>query len=59
MKDWMLYIEDDKVKAFDITAHDNDRELQVLCKESGIPILGYVGYDREKDAINYGERGLR
>jgi hypothetical protein len=55
MKDWLLYIEDDKVKAFDITGGENVAELVELCHETGSKVIGFVAFEREGDAIRYGE----
>lgn len=59
IKEWLLYVEDDKTKAFDITLSDTIDELKELCKDAGIPIIGYVSFEREADAIGYGEQILR
>jgi hypothetical protein len=56
IKDWLMYIEDDKVKAFDISSHDKTDELIQLCEEScGIELCGFVAFEHEKDAIFYCE----
>lgn len=54
MKDFLVYVEDNITKAFDITDHKNDRELIELCKEAGVRILAYVADKKEDYAINYG-----
>ena len=59
IKDWILYVEDDKTKAFDVTGGKNYNEIKALCKEAGIPIVGYVAFEHEKDAIDYGNQVLR
>lgn len=56
IRDWLLYIEDDRVKAFDITGHENTEELLDLCKETvGIELFSMVAFEYEKDAVFYGE----
>jgi hypothetical protein len=56
IKDWLLYVEDDKMKAFDITKHDNTHELAQLCRETpGIELFGYVAFEYMKDATHYGD----
>jgi hypothetical protein len=55
-KDWMLYVEQDKMKAFDLSAHDNTDELVQLCRETqGIELFGFVSFEHEKDATFYGD----
>lgn len=55
IKDWLLYIEDDKVKAFDITGGENADELVQLCHETGRKVVGFVAFVHEGDATRYGE----
>jgi hypothetical protein len=56
IKDWLLYVEDDKMKAFDVTKHDNDSELIQLCRSTpGISMFGFVSFEHEKDATHYGD----
>jgi hypothetical protein len=57
IKDWLLYVEDDKMKAFDITAHNGDDtdNLVHLCRETGIGVFGFVAFEHERDATNYGD----
>ncbi len=54
IKDWMLYREDGKTKAFNVTDHENTDELQELCSDNGICVIGFVAFEFEKDATNYG-----
>jgi hypothetical protein len=57
IKDWLLYVEADRMKAWDITAHqgDNTDNLVNLCRESGIQVFGFVAFEHEKDATFYGD----
>ena len=56
IKDWLLYVECDRMKAFDITDHDHTDELVQLCKETpGIDLFGFVAFEFEKDATFYGD----
>jgi hypothetical protein len=56
IKDWLLYVEADKMKAFDITAHkgDDTDNLVHLCRETGIDVFGFVAFEYERDATHYG-----
>ena len=56
--DYLLFIENDKVRAFDLGDHSMDQEWKDLMKETGTPILGYV-YDDFRGALHYGETQLR
>jgi len=55
MRDWMLYLENDKIKAFDITGNENTSELKELCEANDIPVIGYVAFEKEIDALMYGD----
>ena len=55
IKDWLLYIEDDKVKAFDVTGGEHTAELVWLCHETGRKVIGFVAFEHEGDATRYGE----
>ena len=55
IKDWLVYFERGKVKAFDITKHNNTAELKELCRDNGIPIIGWVAFEHEKNAREWGE----
>jgi hypothetical protein len=58
IKDWLLYVEDDKMKAFDITGHEdaNTDQLVALCNGAeGVKIFGYVAFEHERDATFYGD----
>jgi hypothetical protein len=59
IRDWLLYLEDNRVKAFDLGDHSNAGELRSLCREAGIPVIGVVAFGHEKDATWYGETNLR
>ena len=52
MKDWAIYIEDDKIKAYDLTNEDR-KEIDNLLNGLGFKIIGYVGFRKKKDAITY------
>ena len=58
-KDWLIYLEDGKCKAFDLGDHSNAAELRQLCRDTGTPVLGYAAFEHEKDALHYGEVVLR
>ena len=58
-RDWLLYLEDDKVKAFELGDMSTRKELISLCNESGVPVIGEVAFEHEKDATWYGETVLR
>ena len=55
MHDWLLYIEDDKTKAFDITGGENTAEIVQLCHEANLPVIGFVAFEKEEYATKYGD----
>jgi len=55
MRDWLLYVEDDKTKAMDITGGENTSELVQLCHEYSFHVIGFVAFEKEADAVRYGD----
>jgi len=53
IRDWLVYVEDDKTKAIDITGGENTSELVQLCHEYSLPVIGFVSFEKEPDAIKY------
>jgi len=59
VKDWLVYIEDDKTKCIRMMHDENDAEIKELCKALGNEILGYCSFVHESDAKFYADTHFR
>jgi hypothetical protein len=55
IKDYLVYRENDKTKAFDLGDHSNDRELIELVTECGCQLVGFIAAEDEMSALDYGK----
>lgn len=55
MRNWLLYVEDKKTKAFDITGKEHLNDLREMCEANKIPVIGMVAFVHKKDATTYGD----
>ena len=54
VKDWVICLEDDKVKAHDVSK-ENRVEFDDLLKSLGFEIISYGAFHKKCDAIDYGK----